>query len=328
MTDASRPPSSLLVFESHVIRRAAGALVSFSLAACSGASPAAGTDAPAAPPAASFALTFAHAVCDDLAGCCHLNGFPFDAASCLTTAEAQAHTVLIDPALTAGATYDPSAASLCLSDVAAASRACNDALPTNAWAASSVIATNCTKVYAGTKAPGETCSSDYECAPGPAGSAVSCVGWLAENAEGVTTSAGHICQVVVPGTVGATCGSSISPPPSTIADCDSAGLTCSWEGSCQPRLAVGERCVGASDCVATAWCSAGVCAAQLGEGMACDPYAGACATGLYCSATSSTCVRLGGAGTSCSADVECDGMCDPSGTCSTSSIASATSCGG
>jgi hypothetical protein len=161
----------------------------------------------------------------------------------------------------------------------------------------------CDAVPAGTRADGESCAFDTECAHGRCGGGDQCGTCSAKH------PAGDICH-----------GDD---------DCV-AGLGCGSDGKCAARANVGESCK-TSPCHAPLSCIAGVCAAPIADGKACDPTIGfnACdwSNGRECDVTSRTCQTqdLHGIGQECGYTLDngafrLRGQCEPGLRCALNAI--------
>lgn len=311
-----------------------GALASPALSGCggdSGGSP--GESGTVAAPAqlSQFAAAYAHAICDNVSSCCQSNGFAFNAVNCFDAGQGVVQAFLVNPAMAAGGTYNPSAASACLTAVAGYARACNDLTSTTPSAASAA----CRQVVAGTKQPGEACATAFDCASPSQGTAA-CLQYpsIGPGADGGTQSiSGSLCQVTVTGSAGATCSPVFGAggvPPSVVADCgtSTSAFICA-SGVCQAREALGATCGSTFDCVSTAYCNGATCTARLPAGSACDPASDSCDPSTYCEQASSTCKARLASGQACTATSSdpCLGQCN-GGLCRSSSLAEASVCGG
>jgi hypothetical protein len=259
-----------------------------------------------APTESTFAASVAHALCDNLAGCCQANGFSFTSSDCLTEAETETQNGVIAQASAAGIAFDPDGASACLAAIAAAAQSCHDSFDPNQATLPAPLVPGCSNVFSGTVALGQPCANTFSCAPAPSGSVVSCFAGLPEDG-GTSMSQCAITQVT--GTQGSVCIGSSATPNAAFTQCG-PGLFCA--GTCQPLLAVGAICQGDEQCVAGAWCSSGLCAPQLPQGAACDYPHLACSSGLVCSGAPPTCVPLSAPGTACdgsSLPSQCAGQC-------------------
>ncbi len=279
----------------------------------------------------AFAAAYAHAVCDNAAACCQSNALTYNAANCLTAAEGIVQAFLVNPAIASGGTYSQSAASACLTAVTASVVACNDLV---ASTPQSTQIASCNAVIAGTKQPGDPCTQSTDCAP-PADGTVSCLDFTSTtgSSDGGSTSVSvSLCQVTVPGTTGAACNNDIvgaGSLPARTTDCGQAASAFNCvNGVCQAKGAVGATCLSGLDCVSTAYCNGGTCAARQPLGAACDAVADSCDAATYCEPTTTTCTARLAAGMPCTSAVDqCLGECQ-SNVCRSSSIATASYCGG
>jgi hypothetical protein len=196
--------------------------------------------------------------------------------------------------------------------------------------------TVCDEVFGppqGTKAPGETCDGDDDCAPSSEGK-VDCASSFSGSAQV------RKCQVQVRGKAGdKPCIGSVEGsttysnlggddlPAKGFLCYDQDGLRCdSVSDTCVAYKLVGEACTSngfARDCVATAYCDVALrkCAARKPAGAACGDGASSaqveCAAGNYCPA-GGTCAAQAAQGAACTADKQCltdscvNGMCRPS----------------
>jgi hypothetical protein len=172
----------------------------------------------------------------------------------------------------------------------------------------------------GTKAPGETCDQDDDCAPSSEGK-VDCATSFAGTAQV------RKCQVQVRGKAGdKPCigsvegGSTLSnggfddPPSKGFLCYDQDGLHCdSTSDACVAYKAVGESCTSsgfARDCVAGAYCdqTQKTCLARKPVGATCSEGAfssqSECAAGNYCLAAG-TCAAQAALGAACTMDKQC-----------------------
>ena len=294
MSRATKPLLQALNPASSLLRRiptrslAPLALVPLLVFACGGG------EAVLPPPGVTeFANSLAHALCDNLAGCCKTNGFSFDAGACLAQTQTAAQTYMIGPGVADGARYNPTAASACLALYTSRAQACDDALLSGIPTDLPGGGESCPNLFVGVVAPGQPCTSTFDCAPGPSGSTVVC--------EALGVSAVPTCTVT--GTMGARC---------TVGNCYPSGLTCVYS-ACAERSSVGGECVSDSDCVPSAYCpQSGKCAARdLPTGAPCESSPNACGVGSYCNgATSSaTCTPDLGYGAPCTQNAAC-GACN------------------
>jgi hypothetical protein len=276
------------------------------------------------PTPSTFASQFAHAACDNLAPCCKTNGIAYDANNCLVAVEGSVQESAVNTALAAGAIYDPKAASACIAAIAASAQQCNDALTNET--ASYEIGNPCDVIFVGTKAPGEACNSNYDCAAPPAGDSVICLpaGPVGEDGG----AGGNVCVLETPGTLGAPCANGASAA-ATIAVCSTPGLWCGESGTCEAQVSAGAPCTTLEACVSGLYCLNEVCSPRIAGGSPCVYGQDICVDGYECSAASSTCAPLLPVGASCSSGGStCAGECDSEGKCTSSSLASPGICGG
>jgi hypothetical protein len=186
----------------------------------------------------------------------------------------------------------------------------------------------------GTKAPGETCDADDDCAPSSEGK-VDCASTFAGTAQV------RKCQVQVRGKAGdKPCIGSVEGGSTFLSSNDDLpakgflcyaedGLHCdSTSNACIAYKAVGEACTGSGfdrDCVASAYCDFAQkkCVARKPVGAACSDGAAfsqvECAAGNYCLAAG-TCAVQASEGAACTTDNQCltdscvNSVCRPSAT--------------
>jgi hypothetical protein len=209
----------------------------------------------------TFADAFAHASCDGLDACC---GGAFHLDQCLDSARGQA----------------PHATSPSPSFDAAAARACLDALgAVRAPVKSSCHATPvllpgpplpepCSRVFAGTAAPGERCSVSTDCVAGA-------------TCDPVHGSTSWQCRTTAVGTAGDPCFESDSAALVRHTCPSEAGLFCDLGTHfCTPFLGLGAPCQQVDACGFEHQCDGNVCALRVGPGEECCwPYM--CTSG-YC----------------------------------------------
>jgi hypothetical protein len=295
------------------------------LAACGGSTSSGGTNAPVA--ASDFASGYAHAVCDNVAGCCQKAGLGYDANACMTSVQGIIQGLLVNPANAAGATYDPNAAGDCLAQVRAAVETCS-----TSTSSKNALDSACQRVYAGKSQPGGTCTSSVDCAPTTDGT-VTCEIWSSSGSDGGSQS-GSQCQVRKTPKGGEPCGGTTSggAPPTVVGACEfgeSDTFTCDYQThTCQPRGAIGATCESTDNCVTTAYCTNGSCAARVGVGGACDGFSDSCDATSRCDQSTKQCVAKLADGTACTLSSDCAGGSCSSGKCRSSDYADPTVCGG
>jgi hypothetical protein len=244
------------------------------------------------------APTFVQGFCKAFSACCAEAGLNSDGAQC---------TVLLLSSVT-GQAYDAAAAGTCMAWLESASHGgtvCADY--DSAPAACAGVVTS-----SGTKAPGETCEGEDECAPSAEGS-VNC-------AAGYSGSMTIMqCQVQVMGTLGsAPCvgtrdgnvtyfDGNVEGVPAKGYICNRAdGLRCDGT-ACAAISGIGSYCTSSSDCVNGAYCdyATNICAARKPAGAACEQFYDECADGAYCSAATLTCTAGLAAGAACTDSQTC-----------------------
>jgi hypothetical protein len=269
-----------------------------------------------------FSLAFAHAVCDDAAKCCQDNGFKYDEKTCLQVAQRAAKQGVVQPAMTAGAVYDPNAAQECVAKLRQAVQSCSlDDVQ------SVIVNDTCSRVYAGKKKPGEKCTSSVECAPSPQGR-MYCVSW-----SGDQQAQDGVCLVrKFPAEAGDTCDTSQQHP--VIATCETSDLSdfqCDpGTKTCLERKPIGQSCKDApKSCAKDAYCNTKTnnCEARLAAGATCaDP--GECNVDTFCDSGSKTCIAKKEKGEACKDASECKSQSCSGGKCLANRVASADLCGG
>lgn len=256
---------------------------------------------------AGSASGFVSSYCQAFTPCCQKAGKPTDGASCRA----------FIGAFTASETYDPVAGQQCLDAVHAASSQPDFCTNSSSSLDSSACANVFKSTSGGTKAPGDTCSQDSECAPSTEGK-VTCATHF-ETGGGQTRK----CQLSIVGKEGdAPCigtkngnvtsysSSSNATPPDRGYVCDVAnGIACdSTTNECTHIGAVGEDCSTNAlyGCVATAYCDSASkkCVARLPEGADCSSFL-PCTTDTYCDSTSKTCTAAIADGASCTTSSQC-----------------------
>ena len=262
------------------------------LAACSGK-----TDA--APVAeADFATQLAHAVCDNIGPCCAKAQLTYDKSACASSAIAALQGDF-DRRKKEGATYDATAAGQCVAQYQGIASSCSNDSTTDTLAA-------CRRVYAGSKALGEACTTTSECRL-PAEGSVAC--WQAVSSNGTLASQGT-CVGFRPAQKGDACMGLGALPPgvTTVGDCnfnDKSAFYCDSASICQPRVAIGQACPTNSfgACVEGGQCVDGVCASAPKLGESCT--FGKCAGESFCDFSSTKCTAKRKAGEACDQSAAC-----------------------
>lgn len=280
--------------------------------------------------ASDFASAYAHAACDDLAGCCTQNGYGYNQPACLAAIQGLVQAELVNPATVAGAAYDANAAGEC---VARARRTAQTCAQTDEE--KRLMNAVCGRIYSGLKRPGEECRSTMDCAASPEGR-VSCTSWSSASRDG-GPSGGKMCQVrKTPAAVGDSCEGftgSTAAPPAVVGDCagSSSALRCDPETrTCQPRLALGQKCSGAGGCTTDAYCNykTQLCEAKLAVGAACTS-PDDCAAGASCDFMGTkTCVAKRPVGADCQSSSDCASNACKKSRCAANGVGTPELCGG
>ena len=163
----------------------------------------------------------------------------------------------------------------------------------------------CERVFRsiGTKAPGETCVEDDECAPSSEGSVECAIAFVA-------SAQIRKCQVTIRGVAGSTpcesfIGEDVLP---RIYECSASdGLRCdATTMTCMALSPIGGACTSFSDCVAGAACNfaTSMCVARREVGAACTSST-QCVETAYCDDTSGVCAARKAMGAACAGSDEC-----------------------
>lgn len=298
----------------------------------------------AAPVAANqLGQAYATQVCGAIKGCCTDNGFGDDWKTCNDSAAALQASFDQTMAKSPGAVYDAQKAGNCIARFATAiAQSCGndqaiDTLDNDA---------DCQNFFAGTKAPGETCSSSADCSPG-AGVAYCRLSITTTTDDAGVTSSGSsstgVCLSMKMPAAGDPCLSYASGSPDvskTYADCErDPNLFCnSTTNTCTALVAIGETCFSESSdgglgytflqCAKGATCDtqSTKCVAAPAVGEACT---GTCGTGAYCDNATMKCVAQKQPGDACTnADQSCVHGCDKqSGKCRKNEVSRDTCAG-
>lgn len=197
---------------------------------------------------------YANLLCESLGSCCKASSLTFDPQQCRDGEAATLRDFLtgIDPK---NVSYDAQAAGDCLAGIAGHIK-CGRPDGAN----ESEI---CNKVFQGKLKPGAGCKTSTECERPSGGGFAFC--------DSVSDSTVMICAqqpsaASVHGKAGQACSDSCSgnstcfgggtrgaAPPTTVYCYERDGLFCNMNDTCQPLLALGQRCF------AGAWCSSGFC---------------------------------------------------------------------
>lgn len=151
----------------------------------------------------------------------------------------------------------------------------------------------------GSKAPGEPCTTDSDCAASSEGE-VSCRIQICQLAK--HSAAGEACIGEIRGRMTIYFGGDSTP---TIALCDRAdSLFCDAGAHCATLQSAGGACAGADGCADDLYCAAQLCAAKLPAGSSCaDPEA--CDATSYCDLGDSMCHTAIAEGAACAHSSEC-----------------------
>lgn len=282
-------------------------------------------------PKSQFMSRYESVVCDNIGSCCKTAGYKYDAAACkIALGKSDTATFL----KTTTATYDAQAAGDCLGAIAGLMSSCKGF--------DNVTIASCQKVFTGTKAAGQPCTTSTDCAP-VSGADVSCDststgGGGASGSGGSTGTGGSfgssqgVCVVTPRGKKGDGCDATCTESGNSTS-CDSMmggaggatgagggsstgnascytneGLYCGANGKCDALIPIGQPCPTDSGCVDGAFCDNGTCAAKKAVGSACSTY-DTCKDGTYCkgldASATGTCATPQPAGAACKFDDEC-----------------------
>ena len=240
----------------------------------------------------SFRQQMATVMCSELTACCSEFGVMLSPATCDALAEAIGGGE--------GLEYDPDAAGDCLATARTLDGCGLFEMPRV-----------CTTVFIGTKAPGEACASDDECAPVANGTSSCgfddvCVAEV-RGAAG-DTCAGTCTEGMQGGFESTTCsgggGQEADPTQPSVNCFTNDGLFCGREGTCAAVAQLNE------DCSNGARCADGLdCRSNEADARVCQPYP---TVGEACfgDCDGGYCLR-GDDGSVCTAFVELGGACDP-----------------
>ena len=232
-------------------------------------------------------------------------------------------------------TFDETAATACLAALQArpsGSGFCAGLATLSGGANGFAVIPECASVFGsastGTVAPGQPCTMDGDCAPGPSGPSACEPGTFLSTGS---NDGGSFCAVITT-KLSDPCIGTASPsqqgfegapggPGYTFCDRDQ-GLMCSPGYVCVPIGGLGAPCDSSYQCDGIkTYCEfgSGTCQSRLPAGAACTNAFGACIDGAACDPTTSVCKVLDGAGAACSAGTfpsNClAGYCGTSGTC-------------
>jgi hypothetical protein len=258
-----------------------------------GAGAGGGSPAPSVPPA-NFANAVAHAICDNMAGCCGKNAAAYSEAQCVAGIMA-AYQKPTDTR------YDPQAGGTCVQQAAEVASDCTaDASKVASWE------TACASAFVGTKAPGQPCQNSQQCAPPSEGVAV----------------CDEKCEAITRGRAGDPCRETCFESGGALASCTdfqtgaacftSDGLYCSSQGACAPLAGLGQNCTDGNDCASGTYCDGapGKCAPDVPIGGNCGD-GETCVSGANCN-DAGQCFATLANGDTCVSDADCtSGACSP-----------------
>ncbi|MCS6900812.1 MAG: hypothetical protein RMJ98_14470 [Myxococcales bacterium] len=279
-----------------------------------------------------FIASVADIVCTKTAPCCQSRGFDGSGTQCrnLLTSRSKSTADL--------SKYDPAKGQACLDQLKAAAAATPDSCEFLFSESESPLSTpaceSALPPKGGSKAPGEPCSQDEECAT-PEGAEAECHKETTfENGGTKTTS---YCRILRPGKEGsAPCfrtidgntqytfssGSNAKDKPTEGFSCNMAeGFHCasSSDGApptCKRLLTSGATCSFPDKCEKNLFCKQGVCSPRGGQGAECDTFdSTSCTDDFFCESKSKTCQAKKNPGSPCEFSEECKaGNCN-NGTC-------------
>ncbi len=274
--------------------------------------------------------SFIRQLCEQYMPCCAKASKPTDGAVCRA----------FYGSVTANAAYDAAAGSKCLDEVraqASSATFCMDGMSSN-------NSPTCRTVFGnggGTAKPGETCSTDGDCAPSSEGT-VDCASL---SKDGATIKK---CQIQIAGKAGdspcvgtvegnityyAGSGTATDIPPKGYLCYVKDGVSCDGlTKACKAMGKVGEACTGGSyACTKDAYCDTAtkLCAARKPVGAACESYSAQCADGTYCNTTTKVCTASLADGAACKTGSECASRICFNGVCkaATTNLSTALLCG-
>jgi hypothetical protein len=274
-------------------------LVWLSLLGSSGCGPSeAGTKPQEQPSSESeFADAFAAAFCGGLETCCGRESRTFSEASCDSSVR---QALAAEQPSGDSLRFDQQAADACLANVATAVAACEG-----------IEREPCNRIYVGTRATGDACQAERECAP-VEGARVACTNGMCKAARRAKVAEPCVRTC----TSEDECGRLDGEPPidlsttSSWGDCFVAdGLAC-ISGSCVRAPGEGAACLGSVACDVGLDCREGdVCAPYAAIGSAC----GVCAPSAYCDGSNQCAAKLP-LGAACDYDdacasARCDSVC-------------------
>jgi len=273
------------------------------------------------------ATEFADRYCQILEPCCADAGLSTSGNYCFNQIVNQIVGTAVD------GQYNPVAGQECLSATLAASK--NSAFCSDFVGYPSLP--QCYYILGGVAvAPGESCTSNPDCAPAAGGSALcfkqssggSFTGTCVQTQTGAAGQ-GPCVATVVQGVLTSIQWS--GPPPSTGYSCDVAdGVSCDpTTHKCTALAATGHPCQADHDCVTSDYCASGSCQPRVAVGAACGNTSGECVNTAYCDFfSSSVCKPLLPNGSACTDLSMCQSSnCDNGKCASVSAVPLAMTCG-
>lgn len=265
---------------------------------------------------AGSAGEFFGAYCDFFKPCCAMAKLPSDGKQCR----------IFFGAFGSSSSYN-----------AQAGQACLDALKARSGNADFCINSSdepaCETVFdemggtAGTKAPGQTCSGNADCARSAAGK-VECQSVFSGGAEirkcqvqPRGTEGQKPCAGTVEGSTTSYVSSGDDVPAQAYLCYVADGLHCDFRSTtCVKFKAVGEMCLSSSDCARSTYCDSASenCANRKSLGAACTSSVfntGECADGAYCGEMTKTCTGQLGNGAACTNGNQCKSTDCVNGAC-------------
>ncbi len=267
---------------------------------------------------ADFLGAYTQAVCSNIKACCSNYGIEYNDHGCATAARERLDNEYGDVSLSSNVTYDPAVAGDCVAKMAEAARLCfiNDTDYTT-------VRGVCSKVYAGSKKPGDECASHAEC-----GSEGICSCKTAFDSSSCTCGVSPYYSVRLPS--GSSCDAQCRKDDETeycsvLGFADVAvhgscvkGLYCSFKTlRCTAVVPDGKPCSTSSVCVEDDYCD-GTCKPLPGEGEMCravGTFPSRCGLGLQCRSSDNRCRTGKAVGESASDSSECGSSLARGGKC-------------
>jgi hypothetical protein len=277
------------------------------VAAAGGCGPSAGAGIGGSSNATEFFAQY----CDIYRPCCQAAGLRSDGQACRA----------LYGALVPGTAYDPVAGQACLTETRAG------ASQPGFCEGNGPDAESCNRVFPpnGTKAPGDLCSEDRECAASTEGDVICESGFISGGAVV------EKCQIQIRGVAGSspclwTVDGSYRSTSSLREDVEPRGYLCyvsdglrcdGGSGACVALQPLGGSCFNADECVKGSYCSGSpsTCMARKTVGGTCGGADSECVTTAYCASTL-MCEARSGIGTTCTESAQCtsgscvNGKCD------------------